>query len=540
MDFETIVRRAGGFDRAQPHETPDAVIDVHDEIAGGEARHLGDEIFRTPRNPPRAHQAVAQDVLLRNDRRLGGLESAFESEHRQRDLRLGQPHRFRPRSDLREIGKPVVGEHVAHALARAFAPQRDDDALAAGLQGRDVRGHRLEHVAAGFGSLGGKIMPLPRPDIDDRSLPFRHGERREPRQRGGLEPPAPLRFAEIEPIGRQRHVERARPPLAEGCLPRVVVILDLIQPLARRLLGERLDHHGGAGQIVEQRVEPVMEQRKPMLHAGMAPAFAHGMVEKVVGRGRAERFDIAETETPDRFGRQLEFRHRHQIERPQLIGRALAFRIEAADRLKRVAEKIEPDRLGHAGRVEIDNSSAHGIIAGLAHGRGAHEAIEFKPLGDAVHGEHIAGHDRKRLLGDKVARRHALERGIDRREQHGGAIATLRAHEARERRHPLGDENRVRRDAVVGQAVPGRKLLDREIGREKTQRPRERGHARAVAAHHDDARRRRAGARRNSAGEIGRDEALGAVGDACQGQRATWNEELGGTARHAYLAGSCR
>ena len=44
MDFEAVVRRAGGFDGAQPDEAADAVIDVDDEIAGGEARHLGDEI----------------------------------------------------------------------------------------------------------------------------------------------------------------------------------------------------------------------------------------------------------------------------------------------------------------------------------------------------------------------------------------------------------------------------------------------------------------------------------------------------------------
>ena len=60
----------------------------------------------------------------------------------------------------REIGERVVGEHMAHALARAFAPQRDDDALARGLQRLHVLGHGLEHVAAGLGALGGEIAPL--------------------------------------------------------------------------------------------------------------------------------------------------------------------------------------------------------------------------------------------------------------------------------------------------------------------------------------------------------------------------------------------
>ena len=35
VDFQAIVRRARGLDGAQPDEAADAVIDVHDEIAGG-------------------------------------------------------------------------------------------------------------------------------------------------------------------------------------------------------------------------------------------------------------------------------------------------------------------------------------------------------------------------------------------------------------------------------------------------------------------------------------------------------------------------
>ena len=46
VDFEAIVRRAGGLDGAQADKAADAVIDVDDDIAGGEARDFGDEIFR--------------------------------------------------------------------------------------------------------------------------------------------------------------------------------------------------------------------------------------------------------------------------------------------------------------------------------------------------------------------------------------------------------------------------------------------------------------------------------------------------------------
>jgi len=422
--------------------------------------------------------------------------------------------------------------------ASAFAPQRDDDALALRLERRDVPGHRREHVAAGLGPLGGKIAPLLGADIDERPLPFRHRERSQPRQRGGFEPCAPFGFAEIEPLGRQRLIGRARSALGERLLTRLVVVLDLTEPFAGGVLGQRFEYHRGTHYIVEQRLEPVLEQRQPMLHAAMATAFAHRVIEEVVGRGGAEGRHVTKAEAPDRFRGELEFGHRHEIERAQLVGRALAFGVEAADRLQRVAEKIEPHRLRHARRVEVDDAAAHRIVAGLAHGRGTREAVELEPFGDAVHGQHIAGRDRKRLPRNEVAGRHALQGSVDGREQHRRAVAALHTREPGQCCHALRDEARVRRDPVIGQAVPRRKLLHGDIRCKKIECAGERGHARAVTADDHHGRRRRVGARRQRAGEIGDNEAFGAVGDACQRERAARDEELGGIARHAHLAPS--
>ena len=115
----------------------------------------------------RPHQAVAENVLLADDRRVIGLETGFEAEHGERDRGFGSAMRLRPGADRAEIEQPVIGEHMAHALARAFAPQRDDDALAGALQGEHVLGHRLEDVGVGLGALGGEIAPGARADIDD-------------------------------------------------------------------------------------------------------------------------------------------------------------------------------------------------------------------------------------------------------------------------------------------------------------------------------------------------------------------------------------
>ncbi len=261
----------------------------------------------------------------------------------------------------------MVGEHVAHALAGTFAPKCDDHALAVGLQGGDVPGRGFEHISAGLGALGGKIAPLLGADIDEMPVPLRLRERGQPRQGRGIEPSTPLGLHEIEPFRRQRLVGRAWPALGERLLACLVIVLDLMEPLAHSILGQRLEDYGTACQVIEKGIESVMEERKPMLHAGVASTFAHRMVENVIGRRRTECFHITEAEASNGLTRKLELGDRQEIQRAQLICRALGFGIEAADRLQRVAEKIKPHRFGHARRVKINDTAAHGIIARLTH-----------------------------------------------------------------------------------------------------------------------------------------------------------------------------
>ena len=197
-------------------------------------------------------------------------------------------------------------------------------------------------------------------------------------------------------------------------------------------------------------------------------------------------------------------------------------------RFQRVAEEIEPHRQVHAGGEQVEDAAAHRVVAELAHRRGAVEAVELEPADHALHAEHVAGRGRQRLLADQVARRHALQRGVDRGEQHRGLLAALDAGEPRQRGHALRDDGAVRRHAVVGQAVPGRELQHLDVGREERQRARQRRHPRSVAADHQRARRRRIGPRRDRAGEIGNDQAFGAVGDVGQRQRPVGRQQFGG------------
>ena len=75
-------------------------------------------------------------------------------------------------------------QHARHAVARAFAPQRDHDLLALGLQRVDMRHHGFEHVDRAVGAFRRKIAALPRAGIDHVSAAVGHRKRRQPRQRG--------------------------------------------------------------------------------------------------------------------------------------------------------------------------------------------------------------------------------------------------------------------------------------------------------------------------------------------------------------------
>ena len=61
------------------------------------------------------------------------------------------------------------------------------------------------------------------------------------------------------------------------------------------------------------------------------------------------------------------------------------------------------------------------------------EAVELQPFDDARHAEHVARRDRERLRRDEIARRHALQRGVDGREQHRRLVAALDARQPRQR-----------------------------------------------------------------------------------------------------------
>src|SRR5512145_816400 len=123
------MRRARDLDRLQVRVTPDTVLDMRDQIAGRERGCFREEILRAPDAAAGTHHAVADDVLLADDREVRTLEPVFESQDREPNGALMQGLGFSDVGDALERADAVIGENAAHAIGGALAPAGDDDAL---------------------------------------------------------------------------------------------------------------------------------------------------------------------------------------------------------------------------------------------------------------------------------------------------------------------------------------------------------------------------------------------------------------------------
>ena len=254
-----------------------------------------------------------------------------------------------------------------------------------------------------------------------------------------------------------------------------------------------------------------------MFEADRAPPFADGGVEVVVGRGRAEFLGVELAKALDRLGREPRLAHRHEVERAELADGALGLGIEGADRLERVAEEVEPDRIRRTGRIEVEDSSARGVIADVPNRARPGIAVGLEPERKLLHPHAVAGRGREGGGGDVSERRHALGQRVDRDNQDAGAFdRPARAGEAGERRHALGRDGRVGRDAIVGLAVPRRQMQRLDLGRGEAERVAEGLRPHAVARDEHERSRAPLAGFRQPARELGDDEGVVALRSAAE------------------------
>ena len=105
-------------------------------------------------------------------------------------------------------------------------------------------------------------------------------------------------------------------------------------------------------------------------------------------------------------------------------------------------------------------------LAGLHDRAGALEAVGAKPLDQFAHVEPLPRRDRLEGRAHKAARRHALQYGVDRRQNHRRLFARA-DHELAEARDTPRHDLGVRAGPVIGHRIPGRNGDDFHIRREE-------------------------------------------------------------------------
>ena len=217
------------------------------------------------------------------------------------------------------------------------------------------------------------------------------------------------------------------------------------------------------GDVVEERFQPVVEHRQPVLDAGIAPAGGDRFVERIIAGHGAERAPIGATETGDRLRREQDLADRYEMQRAGRVRAALRHGIEPVRGLDDIAKEVEPHRALGIGREDIDDTAAHGVVAGLHHRAGAHEAVAFQVAQQRLDIERRAGRQRKGGIGQHRAGWHPLDRRIDRGEYHLGPRRAV-AQQADEAGEAPACDISAGRDPVVGQAIPGRNRDLRAVG----------------------------------------------------------------------------
>ena len=139
------------------------------------------------------------------------------------------------------------------------------------------------------------LLPLRREITPDPPARVRHTGTRGLRQRVKLQhaPPIngiqPSAIIQIQRLGRRGFIDRVHARFAlHGNLARLVLILDHL-PAAETRRGDLIiQRDRRLGQVIEQRLQPVMEEPKPMLGPLMFAPRAHRLVKRIVTTGRAE------------------------------------------------------------------------------------------------------------------------------------------------------------------------------------------------------------------------------------------------------------
>ena len=460
------MRRAKGGDRLDPEIAPDAMLDMHHQIAGRQRIDLAQEVVGLALAAWLGRKPFAQHILFGDHRKPGRDEPRLQRPDDKEKPALAFRHRAEV-GDLARAGQAVVGEKSLQPLPRAFGP-RGDDHLPRLRQDLNMLRQGAEKIDLLLLSLGREVPSRPRARVQHpRPRTLRQGRQLHHAARGQRRFPGGI--VQIQLLGRDRLVDRVDAALGPHRLMAGIVTVGDPLPPGQPGRGHLvIQHHRGTGQVVEEGLQPLMEEGQPMLHPLMLPPCAHRFVERIVRSRRTKGDAVVLPEPRDCRLVEDHLGNSGKVYAFQLFRGPLRLRVEAPRPVQHIAEEIQPDWPARPRRVDVDDPAAQGEVSRLGDSgdrREPHPREEpFEPR--LVHP--IADRGAERRGPHHRPHRHLLHRRVQRGQQHERPRQPIG--QCRQRRHPPRRDLGVRAHAVVRQAVPGRKVQHRDFGCHNRQR----------------------------------------------------------------------
>ncbi|MNZ82171.1 hypothetical protein D3C78_1008640 [compost metagenome] len=321
MQFQAGARRTRCLDCPQADEATDTMLGMDYQRAFVQPRHFRDEIrtalaaFRAP------HHAVAENILLADDRERPGFETRLKAQHRRGRLALAELLHLFQRGDRLDLLKPVLVQHLQQPVERTFRPACYQHLPALGAALGNMLHRQIENIDPFFAlAFGWRTRPA-RPDMgvergDRAAFAILLVEGCQTHRIDGDQCGIETLAVEIELAGRNRLVGRAlRRSLGfAGAAARIVIIEHQLGALFCRLPRRVIGDDAETLEIIEGGFKSLVKQRQPVLHAGITAAFRDGLIKRVVTRRGTEQRQVILAETADRIRRQRHFAHRIQIE----------------------------------------------------------------------------------------------------------------------------------------------------------------------------------------------------------------------------------
>ena len=200
----------------------------------------------------------------------------FQRQHGKPRLPRVELFELGKRADAFQIAEVVLGKDLRQPVERAFGPAGDDHAAAiAPRTAAMCLTAASKTLALGSARSSAKLCPVREPAWNTlRGAGVGRGEGRELDRRAVRQRGDDVVGRQIEQIRRRRLVGHGVLERAAGLLPaRLVVVEDQRVALVDRLARQMVENDRRARQIVEHRVQPLVVERQPVLHAGEAPAL---------------------------------------------------------------------------------------------------------------------------------------------------------------------------------------------------------------------------------------------------------------------------